>query len=263
MRDLPYLEAGIRNVETKTELDSTLKDAWGGAGDVENTSGLRDCGKIESGWRVWRTVLGILVFTPNRETNNTVAHSCHGKTKILTAKTKYLTAKPKTLRQKQNTSRQNQKPHGKTKDLTAKPNTSQQKPNTSRQKQIPTAKPKLFRLCCEVFGFAVTFLVLPWGFWFCRDSCGLPYQTSQKYTTNFNCLKLFQCPMKQCWSRHFHTYPRGLFSFWQSFEIFNRKEEHSVTYVFKKTYVKRMWRNVLPFYYKRLCLFNHLYLLSI
>ena len=35
------------------------------------------------------------------------------------------------------------------------------KPNTSRQKQIPTAKPKLFCFCCEVFGFAVTFLVLP------------------------------------------------------------------------------------------------------
>ena len=36
-------------------------------------------------------------------------------------------------------------------------------------KQIPTAKPKLFCFCCEVFGFAVRFLVLPWGFWFCRD----------------------------------------------------------------------------------------------
>ena len=77
----------------------------------------------------------------------------HGKTKNLTAKTKYLTAKTKT-------SRQNQKPHCKTKDLTAKPNTSQQKPNTSRQKQIPTAKPKLFCFCCEVFGFAVRYLVL-------------------------------------------------------------------------------------------------------
>ena len=73
----------------------------------------------------------------------------HGKIKNLTAKTKYLT----TI--------QNQKPHGKTKDLTAKPNTSQQKPNTSRQKQISTAKPKLFCICCEVFGFAERFLVLP------------------------------------------------------------------------------------------------------
>ena len=98
-----------------------------------------------------------------------VAHNCHGKTKTLTAKTKYLTAKPKTSRQKQNTSRQNQKPHGKTKDLTAKPNTSQQKPNTSRQKQLSAAKPKLFCFCCEVFGFAERFLVLPRGFWFCRE----------------------------------------------------------------------------------------------
>ena len=108
-----------------------------------------------------------------KEPFGTVAHNCHGKTKNLTAKTKYLTAKPKTIRQKQNTSRQNQKPYGKTKDLTAKPNTSQQKPNISRQKQIPTAKPKLFCFCCEVFGqlfgFAVKYLVLPWGFWFCHE----------------------------------------------------------------------------------------------
>ena len=118
----------------------------------------------------------------------TVTHNCHGKTKNLPAKTKYLTTKPKTSRQKQNTSRQNQNSHGKTKDLTAKPNTSQQKPNTSPQKQIPTSKPKLFCFCCEVFGFAVRFLVLPWGilflpwgfwfsvllwrFWFCRDVFG-------------------------------------------------------------------------------------------
>ena len=91
-------------------------------------------------------------------------------------KNKTLTAKPKTSREKQNISRQNQKRHGKTKDLTAKPNTSQQKPNTLRQKQIPTAKPKLFCSRCEVFGFAVSFLVLLWGilfllwgFWLCRD----------------------------------------------------------------------------------------------
>ena len=95
------------------------------------------------------------VFIVNRRLVPTVAHSCDGKTKNLTAKTKYLTAKPKTSRQaRTKTSRQNQKPQGKTKDLTAKPNTSQQKPNTSRQKQIPTAKPKLFCFCCEVFGFS-------------------------------------------------------------------------------------------------------------
>ena len=95
-----------------------------------------------------------------------------------------VTAKPKTSRQKQNTSRQNRKPqgknkipHNKTKNLTAKPNTSQQKPNISRQKQIPTTKPKLFWFCCEVFGFNLPWgiLFLPWGFWFCSDSCGPPY----------------------------------------------------------------------------------------
>ena len=106
----------------------------------------------------------------------------HSKTENLMAKTKYLMAKPKphgknkiphgkteTSRQKQKPLSENLIPHGKTKDLTAKPNTSQQKPNTSRQKQIPTAKPKLFCFCCEVFGFAVRFLVLPWRFWFCRE----------------------------------------------------------------------------------------------
>ena len=102
----------------------------------------------------------------------------HGKTKNLTAKTntswqnRNLTAKTKTSWQKQNTSRQNQNPHSKTKDLTAKPNTSQQKPNTSWQKQILTAKPKLFCFCCEVFVFAMRFLVLPWCFCFCREVFG-------------------------------------------------------------------------------------------
>ena len=107
------------------------------------------------------------------------------------AKTKYLTAKPKTSRQKQNTSRQNRKPHSKnkiphdkTKILTAKPKTSRQNQILHSKSQIPHAKAnthgklksKLFCFCCDVFGFAARFLVLPWGilflpwgFWFCRD----------------------------------------------------------------------------------------------
>ena len=97
----------------------------------------------------------------------------HGKTENLTAKTKNTSRqnrKPQKTMQKphgktKNLTAKTKKPHGKTKDLTAKPNTSQQKPNTSRQKQIPTAKPKLFCFCCEVFVFAVRFLVLPWQFW--------------------------------------------------------------------------------------------------
>ena len=100
----------------------------------------------------------------------------HGKTKNLTAKTKYLTAKLKPHRKNKNLT-------AKTKYLTTKTKPSRQKPNTSWQKQIPTAKPKLFCFCCEVligfchevFGFAVMFLFLPWGFWFCRDSCEPPY----------------------------------------------------------------------------------------
>ena len=41
------------------------------------------------------------------------------------------------------------------------PTTVTTKTKTSRQKQMHTAKPKLFCFCCEVFGFAVRFLVLP------------------------------------------------------------------------------------------------------
>ena len=125
-----------------------------------------------------------------------VAHNCHGKTKTLTAKTKYLTAKPKTSRQKQNTSRQNQKPqgknkiphdktkpHGKTKYFTAKTKHLTAKANThGKTKAILFLLwsiwfcREVFCFCREVFGFAVRyfvfavrFLVLPWGFWFCRD----------------------------------------------------------------------------------------------
>ena len=80
----------------------------------------------------------------------------------VSAKTKYLTAKTKT-------SRQNQRPHGKSK--------------YPRQNQsyflllwsIWFCR-GVFCFCREVFGFAVRyfafavrFLVLPWGFWFCRD----------------------------------------------------------------------------------------------
>ena len=74
---------------------------------------------------------------------STEAHNCHGKTKNLTAK--------------KNASQQNRKAHGKNKNLKAKPKSSRQKQNTSRQNRD------------------VMFLFLPWGFWFCRDSCGPPW----------------------------------------------------------------------------------------
>ena len=61
----------------------------------------------------------------------------YGKTKILTAKTKYFTTKPKP-------SQQNQRPHGKTKYFTAKTK----------------------YLNCEVFGFAMRFLVFLRGILF-------------------------------------------------------------------------------------------------
>ena len=128
-------------------------------------------------------------------------------------KNKNLTAKPKTSRQKQNTSRQKRKTPGKNKNLTAKTKYLTTKPKTSRQKQRPHDKTKYFtaktkyltekanthsktkaillllwsiwfsrEVCCfclEVFVFAVRYfvLILPWGFWFCRDSYGPPYKT--------------------------------------------------------------------------------------
>ena len=99
----------------------------------------------------------------------TVAHNCNGKAKNLPAKTKYLTVKPKTSRQKQNTSRQNRKPHGKNKNLTAKPKTSRQKQILHSKNQIPHGKSKYPRQNQSYFVFAVKYLVLPWGFWFCRE----------------------------------------------------------------------------------------------
>ena len=104
---------------------------------------------------------------------------------------------PTTVTAKPKTSRQKQKHHGKTKNLTAKTKYLTAKPNTSQQKQNSFGFAvgicfcrEVFGFCCEVFGFAVRSLVLPWGlvlswgilflpwgFWFCRDSCGPPYET--------------------------------------------------------------------------------------
>ena len=96
-----------------------------------------------------------------------VAHNCHGKTKNLTAKTK--------------TSRQNQKPHGKnkipcgkTKNLTAKPNTSQLRYLVFAVKYLVLLRGlwfcrEGFGFVVKYFGFAVRFLFLPWGFWFCCE----------------------------------------------------------------------------------------------
>ena len=91
-----------------------------------------------------------------------VTHNCHGKTKNLTAKTK-------TSRQNQKPHGKNKIPHGKTKNLTAKPNTSPQKQNSFGFAVGICFWREVFGFCCEVFGFAVRSLVLPWGFWFCRE----------------------------------------------------------------------------------------------
>ena len=69
--------------------------------------------------------------------------------------------------------------HGKNKNITAKPKTSLQNQNTSRQNQILHSKNKIALVLPWVFGFtvkylvfAVRYLVLPWGLWFCREVFG-------------------------------------------------------------------------------------------
>ena len=95
-----------------------------------------------------------------------VAHNCHGKTKNLSAKTK-------TSRQNQQPNGENKMPHGKTKNLTAKPNTSRQNQIVD---QILHSKSKIALVLPWVFAFAVRYLVstvkylvLSWGFCFCRE----------------------------------------------------------------------------------------------
>ena len=49
------------------------------------------------------------------------------------------------------------------------PTTVTTKPKTSRQNQRPYGKSKYTRQNQSYFAFAVKYLVLPWGFWFCRE----------------------------------------------------------------------------------------------
>ena len=83
-----------------------------------------------------------------------------------------VTAKPKTSWQKQ-------KHHGKTKNLTAKTKYLTAKPKISRQNQILHSKNKIALVLPWVFAFAVRYLVfavkylvLPWGLWFCHQVFG-------------------------------------------------------------------------------------------
>ena len=74
---------------------------------------------------------------------------------------------PQLSRQNQKPHGKNKIPHGKTKTLTAKTKYLTAKPNTSQQKQSSFGFAvgicfwrEVFGFCCEVFGFAVTVLVL-------------------------------------------------------------------------------------------------------
>ena len=86
---------------------------------------------------------------------------------------------PTTVTAKPKTSRQKQKHHGETKNLTAKTKYVTAKPKTSRQNQILHSKNKIALVLPWVFAFAVRYLVfavkylfLPWGLWFCREGFG-------------------------------------------------------------------------------------------
>ena len=99
----------------------------------------------------------------------------HGKNKIPHGKTKNLTAKTNTSWQNRNLTAKtkpygkNKIPHDKTKTLTAKPKTSRQNQILHSKNQIPHGKSKYSRQNQSYFVFAVKYLFLPWGFWFCRD----------------------------------------------------------------------------------------------
>ena len=84
-------------------------------------------------------------------------------------KTKNLSTKPKTSRQNQKLHGKNKIPHGKTKNLTAKPKTSRQNQIPHSKNQILHGKTKYPRQNQSYFVFAVNYLVLPCGFWFCRE----------------------------------------------------------------------------------------------
>ena len=86
---------------------------------------------------------------------------------------------PTTVTAKPKTSWQKQKHHGETKNLTAKTKYVTAKPKTSRQNQILHSKNKIALVLPWVFAFAVRYLVfavkylvLPWGLWFCREGFG-------------------------------------------------------------------------------------------
>ena len=76
---------------------------------------------------------------------------------------------PQLSRQNQKPHGKNKIPHGKTKNLTAKPKTSRQNQILHSKNQIPHGKSKYPRQNQSYFAFAVKYLVLPWGFLFCRE----------------------------------------------------------------------------------------------
>ena len=85
--------------------------------------------------------------------------------------------------------------HDKTKHLTAKPKTSRQNQILQSKNQIPHGKSKYPRQNQSYFAFAVKYLVLPEGFWFCLEVFGFAVTLAghhrvskialKKWNTNF------------------------------------------------------------------------------
>ena len=102
--------------------------------------------------------------------------------------------------------------------VTAKPKTSRRKQNTSRQNQVLHSKnkkalvlPWVFAFAVRYLVFAVKYLVLPWGIWFCREVFGFAVTVVGHRTVQFTfsggkiSVRVYPCWIC-CPLRHFIRY---------------------------------------------------------
>ena len=89
--------------------------------------------------------------------------------------------------------------HDKTKNLTAKPKTSRQNQILhSSKNQIPHGKSKYPRQNQSYFAFAVKYLVLPEGFWFCLEVFGFAVTLAGHHRVSKIALKKWNTNL--CWN---------------------------------------------------------------
>ena len=156
------------------------------------------------------------------------------------------------IRDRPKTSRQNQKPHGKNKIPHGKTKTKNQKQNSFGFAMGICFCREIFGFCCEVFGFAVRSLVLPWGFWFCREVfcfCREVFGFAVRY---FVFAVRFLVLPWQLWA----TVPKG--SFWLKMKYF----EISVLtanslYIYRQPLLNQRRRNRVPQYYRWLLMYRY------